>query len=70
MRSLRWLLLVAILALVAAVSGIYRNQRIAARAHARALPPALPVGTPGNAQKTVNRPWLSRRRTFACRTAD
>jgi hypothetical protein len=51
MRSLRWLLLVAIIALVAAVTGIYRNQRIAARLNARALPPTIPLGTLGSAQE-------------------
>jgi lipopolysaccharide export system protein LptA len=49
MRSLRWLLLVAILALVAAVFGIYQTQRKAARASARAVPPSIPVGTVGSA---------------------
>jgi len=51
MRSLRWLLLVAILALVAAVSGIYRAQRKIARAGARPIPPALPYGTSGKANE-------------------
>jgi lipopolysaccharide export system protein LptA len=51
MRSLRWLLLVAILALVAAVFGIYRTQRQAARANARPLPPSLPVGMNGSAKE-------------------
>src|SRR5947209_3189761 len=49
MRSLRWLLLVAILALVAAVSGIYRTQRNLARANARAVPASIPLGTLGSA---------------------
>jgi lipopolysaccharide export system protein LptA len=51
MRSLRWLLLVAILALVAAVFGIYREQRTSARRNARAVPPSLPLGTLGTAQE-------------------
>lgn len=51
MRSLRWLLLVAIVALVAAVFGIYRTQRATARAHARAVPPFLPLGTTGSANE-------------------
>ncbi len=50
MRSLRWLLLVAIIALVAAVTGIYRTQKLAARRNARALPPPIPLGTIGGAQ--------------------
>jgi lipopolysaccharide export system protein LptA len=51
MRSLRWLLLVAILALVAAVFGIYRNQRNIARKNARPTPPSIPLGTLGTAQE-------------------
>jgi hypothetical protein len=51
MRSLRWLLLVAILALVAAVFVIYRTQRNAVRAGVRPTPPILPIGTSGNAQE-------------------
>jgi lipopolysaccharide export system protein LptA len=49
MRSLRWLLLVAIIALVAAVFGIYRTQLNLARANARPLPASIPVGTLGSA---------------------
>ena len=51
MRSLRWLLLVAIIALVAAVFGIYRNQRFLAKRNARAVPPPIPLGTLGSAQE-------------------
>ncbi|MDQ1473001.1 MAG: lipopolysaccharide export system protein LptA [Bryobacterales bacterium] len=49
MRSLRWLLLVAILALVGGVSGIYRTQRNLARASARPLPASIPIGMVGSA---------------------
>ena len=49
MRSLRWLLLVALLVLSAGLFGIYRNQRTASRGRQRAVPPSLPPGTLGNA---------------------
>ena len=49
MRSLRWLLLVAMAVIAAAVFGIYRAQRIAAGAKERPLPSVLPLGTVGNA---------------------
>ncbi len=49
MRSLRWLLLAAILVLTAGLFGIYRNQRTASRGRERAVPPSLPLGTLGNA---------------------
>jgi lipopolysaccharide export system protein LptA len=49
MRSLRWLLLVAIAVIAAAVFGIYRAQRRAERAHQRPVPASLPSGTIGNA---------------------
>ena len=49
MRSLRWLLLAAILVISVGLFGIYRNQRTASRGRQRAVPAALPVGTLGNA---------------------
>ncbi len=49
MRSLRWLLLVAIAVIAVAVFGTYRAQRARARANARAVPPSVPLGTSANA---------------------
>lgn len=45
MRSLRWLLLVAMVLIAAAVLGIYNAQRIVQRAHQRKVPPAIPLDT-------------------------
>lgn len=52
MRSLRWLLLVAMVLIAAAVFGIYRTQRIKQRAERRPVPPAIPLDT-----KTGARDW-------------
>src|SRR5215217_2139250 len=49
MRSLRWLLLAAILVLTAGLFGIYRNQRIVSRRSERAIPPSLAKGILGDA---------------------
>ena len=49
MRSLRWLLLLAIAVIAVAVFGTYRAQRERARRNARAVPPSVPLGTSGNA---------------------
>jgi len=49
MRSVRWLLLVAIAVIAVAVFGIYRTQRARAKASERAVPPAVPLGTSANA---------------------
>src|ERR1700722_14223412 len=49
MRSLRWLLLVAIAVIAVAVFGTYRAQRERARANQRALPASVPLGTSANA---------------------
>jgi lipopolysaccharide export system protein LptA len=49
MRSLRWLLLLAIAVIAVAVFGTYRAQRDRARANARAVPPSVPLGTSANA---------------------
>jgi lipopolysaccharide export system protein LptA len=43
MRSLRWVLLVAMVFIAVAVSGIYRAQRIYQRSHRRAAPPTIPL---------------------------
>src|ERR1700704_830468 len=51
MRSLRWLLLAAILILTAGLYGIYRNQRTVAHGRERPVPPSLPFGTVGSAQE-------------------
>ena len=51
MRSLRWLLLVAMAVLAAAVFQIYRAQRRTQRANQRAVPPSLALGTIGHAIK-------------------
>jgi len=45
MRSLRWLLLVAMVLIAAAVFGIYRAQRIIQRSQRRAVPPSIPLDT-------------------------
>jgi lipopolysaccharide export system protein LptA len=52
MRSLRWLLLVAMVLIAAAVFGIYRAQRIVQRSHRRAVPPSISLDT-----KTRARDW-------------
>jgi lipopolysaccharide export system protein LptA len=49
MRSLRWLLLVAIAILAAALFGTYRSQRARAKASQRAVPASVPLGTSANA---------------------
>src|SRR5215469_11612220 len=49
MRSVRWLLLVAIAVIAVAVFGTYRTQRRRAQANQRAVPPAVPLGTSANA---------------------
>ncbi|HXJ38306.1 MAG TPA: LPS export ABC transporter periplasmic protein LptC, partial [Bryobacteraceae bacterium] len=51
MRSLRWLLLAAILVVTAGLFAIYRNQSTATRGRQRAVPPSLANGTIGNAQE-------------------
>ena len=45
MRSLRWLLLVAMVLIAAAVFGIYRAQRVTRRSQRRAVPPSIPLDT-------------------------
>src|SRR3978361_1645982 len=50
MRSLRWLLLVAMAVTAAAVFGIYRSQRKTQRANQRATPASLAAGIVGKAQ--------------------
>jgi LPS export ABC transporter protein LptC len=50
MRSLRWLLLVAMVLIAAAVFGIYRAQRIVQRSQRRAVPPSIPLDTKTMAQ--------------------
>jgi lipopolysaccharide export system protein LptA len=52
MRSLRWLLLVAMVLIAAAVFGIYRAQRIYQRSQRRATPPSIPLDA-----KTTARDW-------------
>lgn len=52
MRSLRWLLLVAMVVIAAAVFGIFRAQRIVQQSHRRPLPPAIPLDT-----KTMAPDW-------------
>jgi LPS export ABC transporter protein LptC len=52
MRSLRWLLLVAMVLIAAAVFGIYRAQRTTRRSQRRAVPPSIPVNT-----KTMAPDW-------------
>jgi lipopolysaccharide export system protein LptA len=49
MRSLRWLLLAAMIVMTVAVFGIYRAQMSFRRAHQRPMPAAVPVGTRANA---------------------
>src|ERR1700756_4840422 len=49
MRSLRWLLLVAIAVIAVAVFGTYRAQRARARANQRAVPASVPLGLSGQA---------------------
>ena len=49
MRSLRWLLLVAIAVIAVAVFGTYQAQRKRAKANQRAVPAAVPLGTSANA---------------------
>jgi lipopolysaccharide export system protein LptA len=49
MRSVRWLLLVAIAVIAVAVFGTYRVQRKRAEANQRPVPPSVPLGTSGNA---------------------
>lgn len=50
MRSLRWLLLVAMVLIAAAVFGIFRAQRTALRSHRRPVPPSIPLDTETLAQ--------------------
>jgi len=50
MRSLRWLLLVAMVLIAAAVFGIYRAQRIVQRSQRRPVPPSIPLDTKTMAQ--------------------
>lgn len=45
MRSLRWLLLVAMVLIAAAVFGIYRTQRTIRRSQRRAVPASIPLDT-------------------------
>jgi len=52
MRSLRWLLLVAMALIAAAVFGIYRAQRIDQQSHRRAVPASIPLDT-----KTMAPDW-------------
>ncbi len=52
MRSLRWLLLVAMVFIAATVFGIYRAQRIVQRGQRRAVPPSIPLDT-----KTMAPDW-------------
>jgi lipopolysaccharide export system protein LptA len=49
MRSVRWLLLVAIAVIAAAVFGTYKTQRRRAEANQRPVPPSVPIGTSANA---------------------
>jgi lipopolysaccharide export system protein LptA len=49
MRSLRWLLLAAIVVIAAAVFGTYRTQRARAKANQRAVPPPVPLNTAATA---------------------
>jgi LPS export ABC transporter protein LptC len=50
MRSLRWLLLVAMVLIAAAVFGIYRAQRIYQRSQRRAVPPTIPLDAKSSAR--------------------
>jgi lipopolysaccharide export system protein LptA len=50
MRSLRWLLLVAMVFIAAAVVGIYRARRIIQQSQRRAVPPTIPLDTKSNAK--------------------
>jgi LPS export ABC transporter protein LptC len=52
MRSLRWLLLVAMVLIAAAVSGLYRSQRATRRSQRRSAPPSIPLDT-----KTMAPDW-------------
>jgi lipopolysaccharide export system protein LptA len=52
MRSLRWLLLVAMVLIAAAVFGIYRSQKIVQRSQRRAVPASIPLDT-----KTMAPDW-------------
>jgi lipopolysaccharide export system protein LptA len=52
MRSLRWLLLVAMVLIAVAVAGTYRFQRRVQRSHRRAVPPSIPLDT-----KTIAPDW-------------
>ena len=52
MRSLRWVLLVAMVFIAAAVLGTYRAHRIYQRSHRRAAPPSIPLDT-----KTMAPDW-------------
>jgi len=52
MRSLRWLLLVAMIVIAAAVVGIYRTQRLTQRSRQRSAPPSIPLDS-----KTVAPDW-------------
>jgi lipopolysaccharide export system protein LptA len=52
MRSLRWLLLVTMVVIAAAVFGIYRVQRAALQSERRPVPPAIPLDT-----KTMAPDW-------------
>ncbi len=52
MRSLRWLLLVAMVLIAAAVFGIYRAQRIYQQSQRRPVPPSIPLNT-----KTMAPDW-------------
>lgn len=45
MRSLRWLLLVAMVLIAAAVAGIYHAQRLKQQSQRRPTPPAIPLDT-------------------------
>jgi hypothetical protein len=50
MRSLRWLLLVAIFAIATAVYGIYRAKRIERQAGQRPVPASVPLDTRADAK--------------------
>ena len=52
MRSLRWLLLVAMVLIATAVFGIYRAQRVTRRSQRRPVPPSIPLDT-----KTMAPDW-------------
>jgi LPS export ABC transporter protein LptC len=52
MRSLRWLLLVAMVLIAAAVSGLYRSHRADRRSQRRSAPPSIPLDT-----KTMAPDW-------------